>query len=111
MNLEELTLEIEKKGKIWVGAKQVAERLDDLKKTVLAKVQTDLELRSNGTKISESKLERLALASQEYQQHIIDMCAAKKNEREAFIEYEAYKNLFEATRSTMAMERARMNLI
>lgn len=111
MNLEELAEEIEKKGKLLVQAEQVANRMKELKKTVLAKVQTDIEVKSSGTKLSENKLERLALASTEYEQHIIDMCESQRLSGELEKEYDKLKNFFEATRSNMAMERARMNLV
>lgn len=109
--LEELALEIEKKGKLWIELKQVAERYDELKKVVLAEVQNGIELTNTGKELSEAKLKRLAEGSKIYRQHIESMCNAKRTANEAFTEYEAFKNLFDAERSNQAFERVKAGLL
>lgn len=110
-DLETLSYEIEKKGKIWIEAKQIAERYEELKKTILAEIQNNTESYNTGKELSESKLKRLAEGSDMYKAHIEEMCAAKKNASVAYIEYEALKNLFEAKRSDQSFEKAKLQLI
>ena len=42
-DLEELSDKIEQAGKKWVVAKQISERLDELKSAILASTKNDLE--------------------------------------------------------------------
>lgn len=112
-DLEELSDKIEQAGKKWVVAKQISERLDELKSAILATSKNDLEaaLANKSESASEQKLERLARGSAAYKEHIELMVKAKRVTHSYFLSYEALKNLYEAKRSDMAMERAKMNLL
>ena len=115
LSLESLSYLIEEKGKEWNKAKQTAERLDELRKILLAEIQNREELLAiaDGSQKapSETKLERLARGSAEFRSHAESVVVAKKAANDIFMEYEALKNLFDAKRSEMALERAKVSLI
>lgn len=115
LSLESLSYLIEEKGKEWNKFKQAAERLDELRKILLAEIQNKEELiaiTGGAPKApSETKLERLARGSSEFKIHAESVVTAKKGANDTFMEYEALKNLFDAKRSEMALERARASLV
>ena len=115
LTLESLSYQIEEKGKEWNTAKQVAERADELRKILLADIQNRHEAgviqHDPKAKISETKLERIARGSGEFRDHIEETVGAKKDANDKYMEYEALKNLFDAKRSEMALERARASLV
>lgn len=115
LTLDSLSYSIEKKGKEWNAAKQVAERADELRKILLADIQNRHEAGvmqyDPKAKISETKLERIARGSDEFREHIETAVEAKKDANDKYMEYEALKNLFDAKRSEMALERARASLV
>ncbi len=115
LSLESLSYLIEEKGKEWNKSKQTAERLDELRKILLAEIQNKEELLAitgGAPKApSETKLERLARGSTEFKKHAESVVVAKKGANDTFMEYEALKNLFDAKRSEMALERARASLV
>lgn len=115
LSLESLSYLIEEKGKEWNKFKQTAERLDELRKILLAEIQNKEELiaiTGGAPKApSETKLERLARGSAEFKAHAESVVVAKKEANDTFMEYEALKNLFDAKRSEMALERARASLV
>lgn len=115
LTLESLSYQIEEKGKEWNTAKQVAERADELRKILLADIQNRHEAGvvqyDPKAKISETKLERIARGSDEFRGHIEETVKAKKDANDKYMEYEALKNLFDATRSAMALERARASIL
>ena len=115
LTLDSLSYSIEEKGKEWNKAKQVAERNDELRKILLAELQNEYEkdvLDAGAAKgPSESKLERLARGSARFRAHMEETVVSKQEANDRFMEYEALKNLFDAKRSEMALERARASII
>lgn len=115
LTLESLSYQIEEKGKEWNTTKQVAERADELRKILLADIQNRHEAgvlqHDPKAKLSETKLDRIARGSDEFRDHIEVVVDSKKDANDKYMEYEALKNLFDATRSEMALERARASIL
>ena len=115
LTLDSLSYSIEEKGKEWNAAKQIAERADELRKILLADIQNRHEAGvmqyDPKAKISETKLDRIARGSDEFKEHIEVVVESKKDANDKYMEYEALKNLFDAKRSEMALERARASLV
>jgi len=114
--LEEIILEAEKVGYEWVEARQVSNRLQELRKPKLyqiaTKISEDFRMNNPGHKeISENKLERLAYASDDYSQFIEDMTEAEKCAETARMKYDALINLFEALRSEYSLKKAEMRMV
>lgn len=114
--LEEIILEAETVGYEWVEARQVASRLQELRKPKLYQIATKIseEVRMNSPlrkDISENKLERLAYASDDYSQFIEEMTEAEKCAEMARIRYESLINLFEALRSEYSLKKAEMRMV
>ena len=113
-DLEALSHKIEKKGKDWNKAKQLSERCDELRKTILSEEMNKLDASyvAKGEKSpSEAKLERLARDSKGYRAHIEQIVTTRKISNDGYMEYEALKNLYDATRSMIAFERAKIGMI
>lgn len=113
-DLEVLADRIEAAGKLWVEYKQVAARMEELKKTLKAQLSNRIEADYEAKKEkapSEAKLDRLARGSDEYIAHVELMIENQQVAHIQFIEYEALKNLYEAKRSDMSFEKAKMGLI
>lgn len=110
-SLEQVVVEAETKGKEWVSAKQVAKRLEELKKYKLSKVMNEFEIseKVNGGKVSETKLKRLAEGSKDYKDHVEEWVIADKEANKLRIEYDALINFYEAKRSMLSLEKAKVN--
>lgn len=106
--LERLVVEIQEAGQEWIEAKLRSDQLDDGEKNYLAALMNGLEEAMKGVKISEAKLERLARGSAEFGQYVIGKCAAIAESSRKRVRYEALQNLWEARRSELAFERAKI---
>ena len=111
--LEDIVEAQEEAGRKWADAKQISTRMEELKKTLLAKLMNDIGRRyeTTGTKITESKLEREALASKEYIDHINSYAESVGIELGARTHYEAVRNHFEARRSWVSLEKAKTQMV
>lgn len=107
-DLEKLVVKIQEGGQEWVEAKLKSDQLDDGEKNYLAAIMNGLEQELKGEKLSETKLERLARGSPEFGQYLIGKCSAIAETSRKKIRYEALQNLFEARRSELALERAKI---
>lgn len=107
-NLEKLVIEIQEAGQDWIEAKLKSDQLDDGEKNYLAALINGLEEGMKGGKISEAKLERLARGSPEFGQYVIGKCTAIAETSRKKVRYEALQNLWEARRSELAFERAKI---
>jgi hypothetical protein len=106
-NLERLVVEIQEAGQEWIDAKLKSDQLSDGEKNYLAALINGLE-QAIKDKISEQKLERLARGSPEFGQYVIGKCAAIAETSRKKVRYEALQNLWEARRSELAFERAKI---
>ena len=91
--------ELEKAAQDWTEAQYQADRLEELKKVTLAKIQT-----SKGD-ISVAKAEILALADPVYEQHIEGMCVAKERANRLKARYADLRLLCEMRRTAEATLR------
>jgi hypothetical protein len=105
--LEHWVVEYQKAGQEWVAAKLKADQLDDFTKSLVAKIENAFEetAREAGEKISESKLERLAFGSQQYQQHIKAANMARSEMLSKRVRFDAMDKWFEAKRSGLSFEK------
>ena len=113
-DLEALSHKIEIKGKDWNKAKQLSERCDELRKTILSEEMNKIDATYvvKGEKSpSEAKLERLARDSEGYRTHIEQIVTTRKIANDMYMEYEGLKNLYDATRSMVAFERAKIGML
>jgi hypothetical protein len=96
-------------GEEWAKLHEAWLQLDEAKKNFLSALMNDLE-KGSTEKIPESKLERLARGSAEYQKYIERMCIARGQELRAKVKYESARSWFEAGRSLESTERAKMKM-
>lgn len=89
-------------GKKKAMAEGVAYQLEQERKIVLARVGTELARIHAKAGVSESKLERLALASPTYQDHIKGLAAAVEQREYLRSEYWAVKSELEWDRAALA---------
>lgn len=107
--IEKLPKMISITGINYVVVNSEADRLEELKKNVLAEIKNEYSKNIQG-KISESLLERLAYAHERYKQHINEMCTARKQANLARVEYEKQLKTFDMLRSLISLEKAKMGL-
>ena len=102
-----------KYGDSWAEAKQISWRLEELKKSVLAEIMNRLgdEAAKRSEKITEAKLERMAMASKEYIDHVTAMTQARSEEIKMHVRYTACLNSFEARRSVASLEKKKIALL
>jgi hypothetical protein len=108
-NLEKLVIQIQEAGQEWIEAKLKSDQLDDGEKNYLAALMNGLEQQFKETKISESKLDRLARGTPEFGQYVIGKVAAIAETGRKKIRYEALQSLWEAKRSELAFEREKIS--
>lgn len=104
---DNLIYQIEQTGIHYVQLLQVSNRLEELKKIVIAKLKRKHE--TGRIKCAQATLEMLAYSDPEYQKHIEMMFNAQAETDKAKLHYEALKNLFDAQRSHMAMQREKLS--
>lgn len=106
--LERLVVEIQEAGQEWIESKLKSDQLEDGEKNFLSALMNSLEEAMAGAKITESKLERLARGSPEFGQYVIGKVTALAETSRKKVRYEALQNLWEARRSELAFERAKI---
>lgn len=106
MGLEEIVRLANQIGIEYANAKKQLDYLELMKSTVRAKVM----LRLDNGEMSEVKLKRLADIDPEYVQHLNQIIEARTKCEKLKIQYESYKNLFEARRSLLSYHKAELKL-
>ena len=108
IELEGLVAEIQQAGQAWIDSRLRSDQLEADEKSYLAALMNDLEKAFKGEKVSEAKLDRLARGSAEFRAYITGRATATAETGRRKVEYDAKLNLWEAKRSTMAFERAKL---
>lgn len=103
-NLEEIVHIASKIGLEYVEAKKDFDRLELLKPTMRAKAME----RYDDGQLSEAKLKRLAEMDDKYVAFLEKLSQARASSERLRIQYESYKNLFEAKRSLLSYKKAEM---
>jgi hypothetical protein len=102
--LENVVTEWKAAGDAWIEAKLKADQMEEDKKSFLAAIQAQFEAGTK-EKLTEAKLERLALASNQYRSFILNMCGARAEMLRLKVRFDAIEKLFDARRSQKAFER------
>src|SRR3990167_2420097 len=105
INLDKLVARIRKAGLEWVEANLTATQLEKDQGPYLASLINTLR---KSEETSEVRLKVLAEGSAEYRQYINCMVIARAEALRKRVEYDSIKDFFEAKRSEMAMERAKI---
>lgn len=107
---EPLLKEIHDAGLTWIDAQLKARQLEEDQKSFLAALKNDYEKAMEQTKekITESKLDRLALGSVSYRDYILNTCTAWAEAQRFRVRYDNLQMVLEARRSELAMERAKI---
>jgi hypothetical protein len=108
-DLEKLVVQIQDAGQEWIEAKLKSDQLNDGEKNYLAALMNGIEQQFKNTKISETKLDRLARGTPEFGNYVIGKCAAVAETGRKKVRYEALQNLWEAKRSELAFEREKLS--
>lgn len=106
-NLERLVVRIQEAGMDWVESKLQSDQLEADEKNFLAALINDLE-KTFDSKVSDTKLERIARGTPEFRQYVTGRVTAQAETLRRKVEYEARQNLWEARRSELAFERAKV---
>jgi hypothetical protein len=106
-NLEVWVKHYQDAGQAWVAAKLKADQLDETTKIQLSSLMNTIEekFQAKGEKVSESKLERLALDSDTYRNHVRAANLAKSDMLSKRVRFDALDKLFEAKRSGLSFEK------
>jgi len=106
-NLKHFVTEYQNAGQEYRKMKLLSDQLDAQTKPLLAKLMNDMELDEavKGRKISEAKLERLALDTDTYRSHVRAVAEAKANTLAKKVRYDGLNKLFEAKRSGLSFEK------
>ena len=91
-------------GEAWADADAAAALLEETKKVVAAR----LFLNAAGKSVAER--EAMALASDDYRQHIASMVEARRVAQRAKVKYDGSKTWVDMVRSLESTERTRMQL-
>ena len=102
---EKVVIGIEKAGYDYAEKKAQSWQMQELRKVVLAKEMSKCDVKSSVEK------ERLALVSEEYQNHILGTSQAIHEELKAKAKCEKLSNQFEAYRSLCSLEKKQMNIL
>lgn len=93
-----------KAGEEWADANAAADALEEMKKSMLAKLMLD----SVGTSLGQKEM--LALADESYSDYLTNMVNARKAANKARVRYDSAKTLAELRRSQQATARAEMTM-
>lgn len=109
--LEKWVVEYQAAGQDWVKAKLKADQLDEFTKSLLAQLKNKIEtkaaesVRDEMRKLTEAKIDRLALASDEYCNHVRAVNLAKSDMLSKRVRFDAMDKWFEAKRSGLSFEK------
>lgn len=92
-------------GHAWAEAERIADKMDGLQKSVLAKYKLQSQAKTQDGKETE------ALAHPEYVEFVETMVAAKEEARKRKAEYEARKAWVDSMRTLMASKRIEANIL
>lgn len=106
-SFERLLIEIHDAGQAWIDAQLTARQLEEDQKSYLAALMNEME-RTFDSKVSETKLDRLARGAQPYRDYVVRQCTAWAEAQRLRVRYENLQMLLEARRSELAMERAKI---
>lgn len=96
-----------KSGESWADLKATYEMLDDLSKTVLADLTTDIK---TGHKCSSTEAETRAYAHERYKDHLAKLATARRDWLKAEVRYKSAVMLADLRRSEESTKRAEMTL-
>lgn len=100
LNPENIYERLVKLGDEWADAQEVAELMEETKKTLVSQLASDSDEKSIAARESE------ALRSDEYKAHIETMVKARKGANKAKVRYDSAKIWSELLRTKAATERA-----
>ena len=103
--LTKLTEQTKEAGKVWVLSKEKSDTLDEGAKPFLASIKNELD----DGKMSEAKLDRLAMGSSEYRSYVTGMCAARAVTNLAKLKMAYYDKLWESKRSQMSLLKVQVD--
>ena len=96
-------------GRLWISAKLISDQLEDGEKNYLAALMNEIErAQFEGQKVSDTKLERMARGTPEFGDYVKRKCEAVAETGKRKVRYEALQNYFEARRSELAFDRAKI---
>ena len=107
-SLQRLVEDIHEAGRAWIAAKLISDQLEDGEKNYLAALMNAEEAKLSGQKIGEGKLERMVRGTPEFGDYVKRKCEALAETGKRKVRYEALQNYWEAKRSEMAFERAKI---
>ena len=94
-------------GEGWADKKAAFEFLDDMTKTVLADLATDIK---SAHKCSNTEAETRAYAQERYKAHLTSLATARREWLQAEVKYKSAQLLAELRRTEESTRRAEMNL-
>lgn len=102
--LIQLPEEIEELGHIWAEKEELAETLDDTKKSLLSSIMNALEG-------SEASRNRKALVDPRYMNHLVALREAKKEALKARVTYQSKIRLHESIRTVISLEKTKAKIL
>jgi len=108
-DLESTVTEWQAAGDAWVAAKLKSDQLEEDAKSFLAAMINELEDKlPRDAKVIETRLDRRARGTKKYREFIKGMCAARADALIKKVRFDALEKMFEARRSELALERAKI---
>lgn len=101
MDPQKLSHEIHTAGEAWAEAEAAAQLLEETRKTVLSQIKSKYEG-------SDAAKETLALATQDYSDHIKQMVNARREANKARVRWDSLKIYADLMRTKAASARAEM---
>ena len=98
---------VSQSGLQWADLKATYEMLDDMSKTILADLATDLK---TGHKCSNTEAETRAYAHERYKDHLSKLATARREWLKAEVRYKSAVLLADLRRSEESTNRAQMQL-
>ena len=102
--LDNLPRLINEAGIEWADAKEMSDLMEDMKKSILAKIKNEKEG-------GEQSRERQALATDSYINHIKALHLATNKTLKAKVKYEALIRQHESIRTRLSLEKAKANIV
>lgn len=106
--LDKRSVEYHEICKNYARMKQVFSRMEDLKKTRLAQIKSEI-LQEAGGRTTAAILETYGLADKRYEDYLGKVADARDMFLEAEMEREALNNRIEALRTLVSLEKAKMS--
>ena len=107
LDAEAIYRKVQEAGESWADLKATYEMLDDLTKTVLADLSTDIK---TGHKCNNAEAETRAYAHERYKEHLSRLATARREWLRSEVRYKSAVMLADLRRSEESTERAKMTL-